>query len=199
MEATPSGATEADSGKVGSTRLALRFSMPDAKLGTNHRRRLHWTEINDLTDKWKHTHLLELQAQLPDGVPHFDYALVEVEQIVPNFRSVVDNDNLTGKSKTVLDAMTLAGMWDDDSPSHVEIALRARQQKGAEPHLLVFVQAWTRPTPLEPLSAGGKREASKSSRQTAGRSTRTSTGERSESGRKGWTIRRRAPSLEGKG
>ncbi len=114
---------------MGTKRLELRFSMPDSGLGTNHRRRLHWTAINEMTDKWKSIHKHELLAQLPNGVPFFDYALVEIEQILPNFRSVTDNDNLTGKSKTVLDVMTEAGMWADDSPVHVEIAVRARQQK----------------------------------------------------------------------
>ncbi len=179
-------------------RLELRFSMPDARLGTNHRRRLHWTEINDLTEKWKAIHLAELRVQC-DAIPHFDYALVEVEQVVPNFRSVVDNDNLTGKSKTVLDAMTIAKMWDDDSPSHVEIALRARQQKGAEPYLRVFVQAWTRPTPLEPLSNGGKRAVSRPSQRDVGRSAQQIIGESTPKPRRGWTIQPRSRSMPDSG
>lgn len=170
-------------------RLELRFSMPDAALGTNHRRRLHWGVINDLTDKWKTIHKAELHAQCPT-IPFFDYALVEIEQVVPNFRSVVDNDNLTGKTKTVLDAMTEAKMWDDDSPSHVEIAIRARQQKGAEAYLRVFVQAWTRPEPLEPLSGGGKSATSKSSPRGAAKSSRRSNGAATPTGNR-WTISRR--------
>lgn len=157
-------------------RLELRFSMPPAQMGTNHRRRLHWTQINDLTDTWKQVHRRELLEQCPNGVPFFDYALVEIEQVVPNFRSVVDNDNLTGKTKTILDAMTEAGMWDDDSPSHVEIAVRARQQKGAEPWVRVFVSVTTRPEPLEPLSDSGKSVVSKSSRRGGVTSSRRSSG-----------------------
>lgn len=171
-------------------RLEFRFSMPDAGLGTNHRRRLHWTAINELTEAWKAKHRQELLAQCPNGVPFFDYALVEIEQVVPNFRSVVDNDNLTGKTKTVLDAMTEAKMWDDDSPSHVEIAVRARQQKGAEAYLRVFVQAWTRPEPLEPLSDGGKSDKSKSSPRRGERSSRPSSGAAMPTGNR-WTLTRR--------
>ncbi len=170
-------------------RLEYRFSMPDAQLGTNHRRRLHWTAINDLTDFWKMKHRQELLAQCSNGVPHFDYALVEIEQVVPNFRSVVDNDNLTGKTKTMLDAMTEAGMWDDDSPSHVEIAVRARQQKGAEAYLRVFVQAWTRPEPLEPLSDGGKNAKSKSSPRSERKSSRRSNGDSTPTGNP-WVLKR---------
>ena len=101
--------------------------MPDARMGTNHRRRMHWTEINDLTDRWKKVHADELEQQLKTlgERPFFEYAHVQVEQVVPNFRSIVDNDNLSGKSKTVLDAITEAGLWADDSPSHVEVAFRA--------------------------------------------------------------------------
>lgn len=160
-------------------RIELRFSMPPAQMGTNHRRRLHWTQINDLTDTWKQVHRAELLDQCKNGVPFFDYALVEIEQIVPNFRSVVDNDNLTGKTKTVLDAMTEAGMWDDDSPSHVEIAVRARQQKGTEAWIRVFVQPWTRPEPLEPSSDSGSKRASKLFRREGETSSPRSSGGRS--------------------
>lgn len=170
-------------------RLELRFSMPDSGLGTNHRRRLHWTAINELTEQWKAIHRQELVAQCPT-IPFFDYALVEIEQVVPNFRSVVDNDNLTGKTKTVLDAMTEAKMWDDDSPSHVEIAVRARQQRGCQAYLRVFVQAWTRPEPLEPLSPGGMNATSKSSPRVAAKSSPRSTGANTPPGNR-WIIKRR--------
>lgn len=178
------------------TRLELRFTMPDAKLGTNHRRRLHWTEINDLTEKWKSIHLSELKAQC-DPLPHFEYVLVEFEQILPNFRSVVDNDNLSGKGKTVLDAMTLAGLWADDSPSHVEVAYRARQQKGVEPYLRVFMTEIPRPEPLEPLaksSSGTTRSVSRYSPRGREKSSPRSSGESSPRA-SGWAIKRRAPSF----
>lgn len=181
-------------------RLELRFTMPDAKLGTNHRRRLHWTEINDLTEKWKAIHLSELKAQL-DPLPRFEYVLVEFEQILPNFRSVVDNDNLSGKGKTVLDAMTLAGLWADDSPSHVEVAYRARQQKGlAEPYLRVFLTEVPRPEPLLPLaksSGSTTRSVSKSYPRGRERSSPRSNGESTPS-RSGWAIKRRSLSLAGR-
>lgn len=171
--------------------------MPDARLGTNHRRRLHWTEINDLTEKWKAIHLKELNDQCPQ-LPFFEYVLVEVEQVIPNFRSVVDNDNLSGKSKTVLDAMTLAGLWADDSPSHVEVAFRARQQKGVEPYLRVFLTEVPRPTPLEPLAkslSGTRREGSRSSHASEPASSPRSSGESLPSKGRGWVISKRSPSL----
>lgn len=170
-------------------RLEFRFSMPDSGLGTNHRRRLHWGAINELTEKWKAVHKQELLAQCPT-LPFFDYALVEIEQILPNFRSVTDNDNLTGKTKTLLDAMTECGMWEDDSPSHVEIAIRARQQKGAEAYLRVLVQPWTRPEPLEPLSGGGKSGKSRSSPRSGKKSSRPSNGAATPTGNP-WVLKRR--------
>lgn len=175
-------------------RLEFLFSMPPAAMGTNHRRRLHWTQINDLTDTWKQIHRRELREQC-QTIPFFDYALVEIEQVVPNFRSVVDNDNLTGKSKTVLDAMTEEGLWKDDSPSHVEIAVRTRQQKGAEPYLRVFVSAIPRPEPLETLSNTGTKKASKSSRRVGATSSPRSTGGNSRKG-SNWTLRKPSTSSE---
>lgn len=175
--------------------------MPDAKLGTNHRRRLHWTEINDLTEKWKAIHGAELRAQLAE-LPRFEYVLVEFEQILPNFRSVVDNDNLSGKGKTVLDAMTLAGLWADDSPSHVEVAYRARQQKGlAEPYLRVFLSEIPRPEPLPPLeksSGTTTRSASRFSPRERERSSPQSRGETTPRA-SGWAIKRRSTSLTSSG
>ncbi len=170
-------------------RLTLRFSMPDSGLGTNHRRRLHWTAINELSEQWKSTHRAELLAQLPAEIPFFDYAHVIIEQILPNFRSATDNDNLTGKTKTVLDAMTECKLWADDSPSHVEITVRARQQKNCQPYLLLYVQACPRPEPLEPLSPGGASATSKSSPRGAAKSSRRSNGAGTPTGSR-WTINR---------
>jgi len=144
----------------------FKLAMPPARLGMNHRRRLHWPEINLLTEQAKKDARLEILAQCQkNDLPSFEYAKVTFEQVVPNFRAVVDNDNLGGKCKPVLDAMVDLGMFKDDGPRQVEVAYRTRQQRYCVPWLRVLVSEKEMPSPLPQCSPGTSSGASTSSRR----------------------------------
>jgi len=156
--------------------LEFRLTMPPTKLGTNHRRRLHWSVINDLTERSKVLYQAEVREQCPE-IPYFEYAHVTFEQVVPSFRAVVDNDNLSGRAKPVLDAMVLLGMFKDDNAKHVEVTYRTRLQQKCEPWLRVLVSTANPPTPLPTCSTSTTAGASSSSRSRPRKSDRASTGE----------------------
>jgi len=151
--------------------------MPPTKLGTNHRRRTHWSEINDLTEQCKVLYQQEIREQCQSEVPFFEYAHVTFEQVVPSFRAVTDNDNLSGRTKPVLDAMVLVGMFKDDNAKCVEVTYRTRLQQKCKPWLRVLVSQTVVPEPLSPCSNGSMTTASTSSLRGSKTRCRRSNGE----------------------
>ena len=138
---------------------------PPPKLGTNHRRRMHWADINDLTERVKLICTQKIREQIPkdlkieEGVPCFDYVRVTFTLVAPNFK-IADPDNMSGMMKPILDCITVREgripLILDDKAQYVEVLYQGRKgtDKKRKPWVLMTVEPLETPGELSMSPSG---------------------------------------------
>lgn len=122
-------------------KLEFQLPAPPTKLGTNHRRRNHYTETNEYEQLAKSIYGAEIRKQLKGLTPFFPYAIVTFTLVVPNFKNA-DPDNFSGCCKPVLDSITersgTCPIIPDDSGKYVEVHYRIARSKDKRPAWLLM-------------------------------------------------------------
>lgn len=142
-------------------KIELYLPAPPVKLSTNHRRRAHWADINDLTEKAKLVYGNLIRKQLPKELPHFNYARITFTLVVPNFK-VSDPDNMSGMCKPILDAITersgTCPLISDDSGKFCEVTYRIARGIYKQPSWMLLQIEEGEPTIIDIQPEGIRRE-----------------------------------------
>ncbi len=102
------------------------FSVPEVPIGLNKLLRMHWAARRKYQQRWNVLLWAERSKAWWGYRPPPLRARVEIER---RSSRVLDEDNLYGACKVVVDALKINELVVDDSPTHME--LRCTQTKGA--------------------------------------------------------------------
>jgi hypothetical protein len=87
---------------------------------------MHWSERRRLSEKWQWLVWTEVYAR--GGADKCAVPGKVQVRILRRSRQTLDQDNLAGSAKIVLDAMKISKIIEDDDPAHV--SLTCQQEKG---------------------------------------------------------------------
>ena len=119
---------------LGSDKLVLEISEVVPSL--NVLLRMHWTKRRKLNKTWQWLIWLEVFGR--GGAQRCAVHGKVTVRILRRSRQTLDQDNLAGSAKIVLDALKVARVIDDDDPSHVSLIC---QQELGKPSTSVWVTA----------------------------------------------------------
>ena len=121
----------------------IEITVEDAVPSLNRLLRLHWAQRRKLTKKWQWLLFTEVY-RLGGPMAVFQEGKLAV-RITRFYRRVpLDEDNLAGSAKFVLDAMKVSRLIADDSPAH--IALTCAQTQGS-PRTIIQVSPYNASVP----------------------------------------------------
>ena len=119
----------------------IRIEIPEVVPSLNRLLRMHWAARRRLLKRWEWAVFAEVYRVGGPLAVRF-HGKVQV-RICRRSRGMLDQDNLAGSAKFVLDALKVSKVIADDSPAHIE--LTCEQESG--PALTTITV-----TPINPLS-----------------------------------------------
>lgn len=112
----------------------LVFEISEVVPSLNRLLRMHWTARRRLQDKWRWLVWTEIYARGgPERCGFTDKVQI---RILRRSRKILDDDNLHGSAKIVLDAIKNSKVISDDNPLHVSLIC---QQELGKPLTTVWV------------------------------------------------------------
>lgn len=104
----------------------IEIEVPEVAPSLNRLMRMHWATRRALRKKWEW--VVWYEAYRVQGAAAIRYDGRVSVRIVRRSHHVLDEDNLHGAAKLILDALKSAKVIQDDSPAH--ITLTCEQEKG---------------------------------------------------------------------
>ena len=97
----------------------IEIQVPEVAPSPNRLMRLHWAARRRLLKKWEWIVFAEVYRM--GGPLAIKYHGKLAVRITRRSRNALDQDNLVGSAKLVLDALKNAKIIEDDSPEHIEL------------------------------------------------------------------------------
>lgn len=131
----------------------IEFTIPEVAPSLNRLLRMHWRTRRRLLKKWEWAIFAEVyRLGGPIAVKQVGRVAVRITR---RGRKTLDQDNLHGAAKIILDALKASKVIEDDSPAHIELTC---EQESGSPQTTVRIapiNALREPTgssSLEPVS-----------------------------------------------
>ena len=112
----------------------IEFSIPEVVPSLNRLLRMHWRTRRRLLKKWEWAVFAEVyRLGGPIAVKQVGRVAVRITR---RGRKTLDQDNLHGSAKIILDALKASRVIDDDSPAHIELTV---EQESGSPQTTVRI------------------------------------------------------------
>lgn len=118
----------------------LLFEVAEVVPSLNRLLRMHWTQRRRLIQRWSWLVLGAVRGR--DTLPVGQFVGRVRIRVIRRSHHTLDDDNLAGSAKVILDALKRIGVIEDDSPAHVQLV--CEQERGTE-----FTTVWIHPLTQE--------------------------------------------------